>query len=104
MVPSLVWIFAGICLNTGGEYFSKCWANEPCCCRFSSSICLYTIASLFWFPALLKKNEIVVMGISWQIMAIVFTTFLGLFVFGECVTPKQWLGVALAAIAIFLLY
>lgn len=88
---------------TAGEYFSKLWGLSPSVVLMALAIACYITSSLLWFPALLYRNQLSTVGISWDVMALCGTLLMGLVIFQEHLSGKNWLGLALGLIAVYLL-
>ena len=57
----------------------------------------------FIFYKSLSTNSMTVMNILWDVSSDVLVTVIGIFVFGETLSPLQWLGMVLAIAGITLL-
>ena len=59
-----------------------------------------SISTLFWLPALLHRNQISIMGTIWLLLATIATVFVGAVIFQEKITTIEWVGIAMAIIAL----
>lgn len=57
----------------------------------------------FIFYKSLSSNSMTIMNILWDVMSDVLVAIIGVFVFGETLTPTQWIGMILAILGITLL-
>ena len=57
----------------------------------------------FIFYKSLSSNSMTVMNILWDVMSDVLVTIIGVFIFGEALTPTQWVGIVLSILGIALL-
>ena len=103
LIPAIGWLLLSGFLNGVGEYLSKQWGNAPSWKLVALVALAYAASSILWLPALLHKNQLSTMGVAWVLIALVSTLFLGLFVFHEQLTPSQWFGLGLAAVALYFL-
>lgn len=85
-----------------GEYFSKRFALTHSVWYVVLGVLGYAIGSLLWFPALMLRNELLVMDTIWKVLACAITVVLAMFVFHERLTVMQWIGVALVFIGVLL--
>ena len=98
----LVLVLSGI-FQAAGEYFSKLWGLQPGWKFGVLAVAAYAISSTIWLPALLYRNQLSTIGVAWDLIAICATLGLGLFVFHEVLTARQWAGLVLALVALWLL-
>lgn len=103
MVPGFAWLILSGLFNALGEYLSKEWGNTPSLKLALFVALAYVASSIVWLPALLHHHKLSVYGTAWILIALIFTLFLGLFVFKEHLSTAQWQGVFLAVIAVVLL-
>jgi multidrug transporter EmrE-like cation transporter len=102
-VPAIVWLLISATFFAAGEYLSKMWGINPSL-KFALLVALvYSIGSLFWLPTLLHKNQLIVMGTIWIILATLSTIIIGFLIFHEKLTLLQWTGVILSFIALLLI-
>ncbi len=102
-VPAIIWLLASGLLNACGEFLSKHWGEHPTGWLAMAVGATYALSSLIWLPALLHKNQLSTTGVAWVLIALMFTMFLSFFVFHEELGTQQWIGLALALIAVGLL-
>ena len=57
----------------------------------------------FIFYKSLSSNSMTIMNILWDVMSDVLVAIIGIFVFGESLSPLQWVGMVLALLGITLL-
>ena len=85
------------------EYLSKLWAIEH---KFSvglgTFIC-FSVCEICWLGVMSHRNQLFVMGMVWQIIIMLTSALVGLVCFSEKLNTSQWLGVACATFATFLL-
>ncbi len=101
--PAYFWLLLSALFFAGGEYLSKKWGASPTISLTMSVVGIYALGSLAWLPALLHKNELALMGTAWLLLATVGSIVVGVFLFGETLTPLQWVGMAAAMVAMVLL-
>lgn len=103
----IVWffIFLSLLFEVGGDIFVKLSSN------LSSKKLIFTILTfvsynimlLFWMFAVRVDKNITVPGTVWLMAGEVLLVILGVFVFNEVVTVKQYVGIFLSFIVLFLL-
>ena len=103
ILSPFAWVFISILFFAVGEYLSKRWALKPDVSGAVWAIVFYAIGSALWLPALLEKNELVLMGRLWLLMGTIASMAVGLFIFREQLTVINWVGVGLSIIALMLL-
>jgi multidrug transporter EmrE-like cation transporter len=107
LLPAMIWLIIGILTNTYAEYTSKIWAINPAGVKghlyMVWVLLVYTVGSICFLCALLHRNEIAVMGLTWQVLSMVGTIFLGIFIFHETITIHQYIGMFLAGLAVLLI-
>lgn len=102
-IPAIVWLLISSVFFAAGEFLSKKWGMNP---NFSNTLIVliaYTISSLLWLPSLLHKNQLLLMGTMWIVLAMMATVLIGLIIFHEKINALQWLGLFLALAALILL-
>lgn len=103
LIPALGWlIFSALCF-AAGEYTSKLWGYKPSVTLTLAVLFAYSIGVLAWLPALLHKNDLARMGTLWYLLSTPSTILIGVLLFKEKLSPSQWLGMALACLALWLL-
>lgn len=103
VIPALGWLLISAAFFSGGEFLSKKWGQNPGLGLTVAIMIVYMLGSLAWLPALLHKNELARMGTLWYLMTTPMTVLLGVVVFHEKLTGGQWIGVALALVALWFL-
>jgi len=101
----MLWLWFGICGATFalGEYVSKRWAMTGDAYLLVVMVLSYGLGSLAWAPIIKAKCNLAQMGMIWVLMASLVTVALGVVVFHERLGFLQWIGVALAIGAMFLI-
>lgn len=102
-VPAIVWLIISALFFSVGEYLSKTWGIHPSLKLAILVAFVYSIGSLFWLPALLHKNQLIIMGTIWTILATLSTIAIGLIIFHEKLSALQWVGVVLSFLALILI-
>lgn len=102
-VPAIVWLLISAMFFAVGEYFSKIWGINPSLKLAIFVAFVYSIGSLLWLPALLHKNQLIIMGTIWTVLATLSTILIGAIIFHEKLTFLQWGGVILSFIALLLI-
>ena len=102
-IPAAVWLVLSAIFFAAGEYFSKRWAMHPSLGITASLLVVYILATLFWLPALLHKNQLAIMGMAWLLLGMIATVCLGLFVFNEKLSTLQMVGIIFALLSLVLL-
>lgn len=103
VIPAIGWLIISALCFSGGEFLSKKWGQNPGLGLTVAVLIAYMLGSLTWLPALLHKNELARMGTLWYLLTTPMTVLLGVVIFHEKLTDGQWAGIALAALALFLL-
>jgi len=88
---------------SGGEYFSKKWADTGSGYSLILLFAAYTMGVVFWLPALKETKTLAVTGMLWLLFATTGAIILGVGVFGERMNTCQWIGAVLAITACVLL-
>lgn len=87
---------------TGGEYCSKIFANTHSLMWAVLAVIGYAVSSALWLPALMIRNELLVVDTIWKALAAGFTIMLSLLVFHERPGAIQYIGVAFVFVGILL--
>jgi multidrug transporter EmrE-like cation transporter len=102
-----VWFFIVLSLlfEVGGDIFVKLSSNVQ---SYKVTLTLLTFACynvmlFFWFQAIKVDKNITIPGTIWLMGGEVLLVILGVFLFKETITIKQFTGIFLALIALFLL-
>jgi len=103
IVPALGWLLVSALFFAGGEFLSKKWGQNPGWMLTGAVVATYALGSLMWLPALLHKNELARMGMLWCLLTTPLTVIMGTIVFHEKLSNGQWVGIALAMVALLLL-
>ena len=69
---------------------------------FPLAALVYATQPLVFYKSL-SSNSMTVMNLLWDVMSDVLVAIIGIFVFGETLSPLQWLGMVLAILGITLL-
>lgn len=99
---SWLWLACSIASYSAGEFFSKKIAGEFRWSYFWVILLCYSGSGLFWIPAMMQRNSLVVLGFTWSLLSIVSTLAIG-FGMGETLTNFQTIGVILAIAALVIL-
>lgn len=102
-IPAIVWLLMSAAFFATGEYLSKTWGISPSFKLALLVAFVYSIGSLLWLPALLHKNQLIIMGTIWTILATLSTIAIGFLIFHEKLTVLQWVGVFLSFVALILI-
>ena len=102
-IPYAIWMLMSVSFFTYGEFLSKKFANNPNLNVMLYAILIYAIGSIFWFPAILQKNHLTILGTIWLLFGLLGTIFVGLVIYQEKVNSYNIAGIILAIIAMFLL-
>lgn len=100
-VPYFLWLVFSALFIALGDFSSKLWADNPKTSLLILTVILYLGSSLLWLPALLKRNELAILGTAWSLLTILGTVLIGVLFFDEELSSKNWLGVALACISVY---
>ena len=85
-----------------GEYFSKLFANTHVWYYVVIGVVCYALGALLWFPALMLRNELLVMDTIWKALAAGMTVALALVIFHEKLSWTQYIGVALVFVGMLM--
>ena len=69
---------------------------------FPLAALVYATQPLVFYKSL-SSNSMTVMNLLWDVMSDVLVAIIGIFVFGETLSPLQWLGMVFAILGITLL-
>jgi multidrug transporter EmrE-like cation transporter len=97
------WLIISMVFYAGGEYLSKKFAMNP---RFNTVILIlifYSLGVLAWLVALWRRDELAVVGATWATLSVLTTISIGIFIFGEKLSPLGLVGIITATVAILLL-
>jgi len=97
-----LWLILSVSCYGVGEYFSKEIAVEFSWRTLSFLLLGYLGSTIFWIPAMIQKNSLIILGVIWTLLVSIITISIGIYT-GEVITPVQWVGVALAVIGAILL-
>lgn len=95
-IPAFAWLLMSVVFFAIGEYLSKRWALKPGVGGAVLTVLAYAVGSLLWLPAILQRNQLVIMGRIWLLLATIGSMGVGLFIFHEKLSPVHWIGVALS--------
>ncbi len=93
---------ASIVAAIGIDVALKLWAASPCLTHAALVVTGGVASSAAWLGILRCRNELARIGTVWAVLAAVVTVAVGL-AFGEHLAPRQWVGVAVALVAVWLL-
>lgn len=96
----LIW---SLIAYSGGEYFSKRWADSPSFTLICCTVVSYATAQIGWLPALRMHGQLSALTTVWSVAAIACGVLIGILAFGEVLTGYQIAGLLLAAAAITLM-
>ena len=101
----MVWPFFifGMIGYSIGEYASKKWSLTGDWRLAAILIVSYLAGTVAWMFIIKERCELARMGMTWTVLATLTTLVLGLGVFKETLTPLQWIGAGMAAVALVLL-
>jgi uncharacterized membrane protein len=97
------WLLGSMVFFAGGEYLSKLWSLRPSLLLWLAVPAAYALGTLFWLPALRAGKGLAVTGMAWTVMSVLVTVLMGVAVFGERLTPREWAGIVAAIGAMALL-
>jgi multidrug transporter EmrE-like cation transporter len=100
----IVWLVLSGLFFAGGEYLSKSYVLTPRPLVLLCLIILYMVGALLWLPALKQKPDLAVTGTLWSVITLLMTVAIGVIAFGEVLSMSRILGIALAVVAVILLY
>ena len=86
-----------------GEWSSKAWAMGISRYLFVVAILAYALNAVCWMPALKQHGGLAVLGTIYASLYALITILIGVLVFQEPITIKQWFGIACAIVAVSLL-
>lgn len=95
----LAWAFT----YGAGEYFSKIWSEKPSLLLAIITVSCYAISVLAWLPALRAHGTLAVLSTIFALIGLLAGVVIGIFIFHEPVTLKQYIGISLAIVATILL-
>ena len=99
----LLWILVSSVFYALGEYFSKRYALEPRIHFVLLVVASYSIGVLLWLPAIRQRNHLIIASTIWSVIALGMTMLIGALVFGERLTPVNYVGLVCGALAVVLL-
>jgi len=99
-----VWTFflAALIVQTFGDFYIKQWSLDAQSWKLALGVVIYMISTLLWANTL-KYIPLVKAYFLYNMMAIISVFFIGIYMFKEAVTLKDYIGIALAIGAMFLL-
>lgn len=104
LLPVWGWMCVSMFFYTVAEIGSKQFANQPRVWLYLAvPLCYATGTALGWLPAMLRQNELAVLSTIWAIVAIATSVMIGGGLYAEEITLRQWLGLGLSILAVFLL-
>lgn len=84
------------------DIFAKEWQEKRAMYLAVASILAYTVANSFWLFALKNGSGLARGGFLFAIACTVLAVGIGWWVYGEAVTTRQWIGVALGIVSMWL--
>lgn len=96
------WMIMAVVFYTLGDLFLKLYGNTG---RVEYAICeiiCFCISGGLWLPIIRKYNSIIITGTIYDIITVVAMMAIGLSL-GEHFTMKQWIGIVLGTVSLFLL-
>ena len=99
---SWLWLFCSIASYSLGEFFSKKIASKFTINYLLLVVVFYAGSGLFWIPAMMQRNSLIVLGFIWTILACISTIAIGLGM-GETLNLPQTIGVAMGMAGLILM-
>ena len=99
----ILWLLLSTCFFAIGEYLSKKFALEPSIKLVCYIVPMYALGSLAWLPAIYRGQTLATVGTMWNVLSMIMTLGVGLFIFHESLTTTQIVGVCFAFVSIILL-
>ena len=96
------WLMLSLPFYGIGEYTSKLFAQTHMWYYVVIGILGYALGCLCWFPALMLRNELLVLDTIWKALAAGVTALLALLIFHERPSVVQYIGIVLVFIGILL--
>jgi multidrug transporter EmrE-like cation transporter len=103
MKPWILYTLVALIFYGIGEYCTKIFANSRSMLFLVAGFIMYMLTTALWFPSLRNNNRLVIMTIIWDLGYIIVGTLIGIGMFGEVLSIRQWAGVCLSILAIILL-
>lgn len=85
------------------EYASKKWTIVPGYLWYWSAVLAYLINIFFWLKALKIYGGLAVLSTIYSALFSIVAVLVGVYVFGEILNVKQWIGIIFAIVAVILL-
>ncbi len=101
---AIVLIGVSLIFYTAGEYTSKLWSLKPSWSLFITTLIAYSTGASLWLPALREHGQLSALSAVWSCLSISICVGLGVFVFGEQLSPRQIAGLVLALLATILTF
>jgi multidrug transporter EmrE-like cation transporter len=102
MTPLIYVALSAACFAVG-EYASKIYAMQQTPLRLFILFFAYNLGVALWIPAIVETNKLAIIGAIWAVLSLFATVMIGVLMFGEKLSPSQWIGIVLAAISVYLL-
>lgn len=99
----MAWLWVSAVFFALGEYLSKKYALEPSWEKVAGILAAYLVSVILWLPAIRETKDLARTGAAWSVLGLAMTVVLGVGVFGERLSGTQWVGLGLAAVAVWLL-
>ena len=97
------WLMLSVCAFGIGEYLSKKWSLDPSIKLAALVAVPYIAGTWLWLPALKAGKSLATTGIAWSLMSALMTVGLGVLCFKEKLSDPNYVGLALALLALILL-
>jgi multidrug transporter EmrE-like cation transporter len=101
---ALIWFAWALALDCFGDVLSYTWAKNRITLKtlLVSAIPIYAVSWYCWSYCMKSGLEVWWTGTVWSLVGVISGVTVGAF-FGETIAPKDWVGIALAVVAIILL-
>tara|TARA_B110000046_G_C12993224_1_gene398805 strand:+ start:1390 stop:1692 length:303 start_codon:yes stop_codon:yes gene_type:complete len=97
----LGWVTGLLGVEVASEILLNEWATTDQTRYLVAGICTYMILAVV-FAFSMKTGELTTINTAWQCGNVVLVSLYGMFVLEEELTPRQKLGVAAAALSVYL--
>lgn len=98
----LVWILSSGLVAAAADYALKRWSLDDRGWLLASGVLAWAVSALF-FAFSLKSGGLLENGVLFVLVSGVAVFAMSQWLFHEPVSPRQWVGVALAVVAVLLL-
>jgi len=103
LIPVWIWWTVALVLYAVGEWIAKRWSEDQLIHLGMLSLLAYTVSSTCWLGIMAHSKKLTLMSTLWEIGSLLLAAVVGVLLFGETLTPTQWIGFFLAIIAGILL-